>query len=132
MRRVSLRLLPFIFILYICSYLDRTNVAVAALQMKSDLKFSSAAFGLGSSTFFLGYALCEVPSNLLLTRVGARWWIARIMVGDPGRKVLMRVLKPMCGRGVRSFYLAHYDMDRSTPSSRQAFMVRVRTVMSRI
>jgi NAD(P)H dehydrogenase (quinone) len=68
----------------------------------------------------------------VVTTYGSSWWITRIMAGDPGRKVLMRALKPMCGRGVRSFYLAHYDMDRSTPSSRQAFIERVRAVVSRI
>jgi len=77
--RVSLRLLPFLFVLYLFNFLDRTNVSIAALQMNRDLRFSSAAFGLGSGIFFVGYALFEVPSNLLLARVGARWWIARIM-----------------------------------------------------
>jgi ACS family tartrate transporter-like MFS transporter len=77
---VSLRLLPFLFVLYIFNFLDRTNVSIAALQMNRDLRFSAAAFGLGSGIFFVGYALFEVPSNLLLARVGARWWIARIMV----------------------------------------------------
>lgn len=80
MRRVSLRLLPFLFLLYICNYLDRTNVSIAALQMNRDLHFSSSAFGLGAGVFFIGYSLFEVPSNLLLVRVGARKWIARIMI----------------------------------------------------
>ncbi len=79
-RRVSLRLLPFLFVLYVFNFLDRTNVSIAALQMNRDLRFSAAAFGLGSGIFFVGYALFEVPSNLLLARVGARWWIARIML----------------------------------------------------
>jgi ACS family tartrate transporter-like MFS transporter len=77
--RVSLRLLPFLFVLYMFNFLDRTNVSIAALQMNRDLQFSVAAFGLGSGIFFVGYALFEIPSNLLLARVGARWWIARIM-----------------------------------------------------
>ncbi|MGH7693646.1 MAG: MFS transporter [Gemmatimonadaceae bacterium] len=80
MRRVSLRLMPFLFILYIFNFLDRTNVGLAALQMNSDLGFSSAAFGLGAGVFFIGYCLFEVPSNLLLLKVGARRWIARIMI----------------------------------------------------
>ena len=80
MRRVSLRLLPFLFVLYIFCYLDRSNVSVAALQMNSELKFSSAAFGLGAGIFFIGYALFEVPSNLILARVGARPWLARIAI----------------------------------------------------
>ncbi len=80
LRKVTLRLIPFIFILYIVAWLDRVNVGFAALQMNSDLGFSSAAFGFGSGVFFLGYCLFEVPSNLILHRVGARRWIARIMM----------------------------------------------------
>lgn len=80
MRKVSLRLLPFLFILYIFNFLDRTNVALAALQMNRDLSFSSTAFGFGAGIFFVGYSLFEVPGNLLLVRVGARRWIARIMI----------------------------------------------------
>ncbi len=80
MRLVRWRLLPFLFILYVFNFLDRTNVGVAALQMNTDLKFSQAVFGFGAGVFFLAYALFEVPSNLVLARVGARRWIARIMV----------------------------------------------------
>jgi MFS transporter, ACS family, tartrate transporter len=80
MRRVRLRLLPFLFVLYIFNFLDRTNIAIAGLQMNRDLHFSSSAFGLGAGVFFIGYSLFEVPSNLLLVRVGARLWIARIMI----------------------------------------------------
>lgn len=80
MRRVTRRLLPFLFVLYIFNFLDRSNVGLAALQMNRDLGFSMAAFGFGAGIFFVGYALFEVPSNLLLIRVGARRWIARIMI----------------------------------------------------
>ena len=80
MRRVSFRLVPLLFVLYIFCYLDRTNVSIAALQMNSELRFSSAAFGLGAGIFFIGYALFEVPSNLILPRVGARRWLARIAI----------------------------------------------------
>lgn len=80
MRRVSLRILPFMFVLYIFNFLDRSNVGLAALQMNQDLGFSSEAFGLGAGIFFIGYSLFEVPSNLLLVKVGARKWIARIMI----------------------------------------------------
>jgi ACS family tartrate transporter-like MFS transporter len=80
MRRVSRRLLPFLFILYLFNFLDRTNVSVAALQMNDALKFGPAVFGVGAGIFFLGYALFEVPSNLILAQVGARRWIARIMI----------------------------------------------------
>jgi putative NADPH-quinone reductase len=62
----------------------------------------------------------------VVTTYGSPWWLTRIVMQDPGRKVLLRALKPMCGPKVRSFYLAHYDMDRSTPASRQAFAERVR------
>lgn len=79
-RRVTRRLMPFLFVLYIANYLDRVNVSFAALQMNHDLGFSSAAYGLGAGIFFLGYCLCQVPSNLLLARVGARRWIAALMV----------------------------------------------------
>ena len=79
-RKITRRLIPFLFVLYTSAWLDRVNVGFAALQMNSELKFSSAAFGLGSGVFFLGYCLFEVPSNLILHRVGARVWIARIMI----------------------------------------------------
>lgn len=80
MRRVSLRLLPFLFILYIVNYLDRSNVALAALTMNSELQFSGTIYGFGVSLFFVGYCLFDVPSNLILARVGARRWIGRIMI----------------------------------------------------
>src|SRR5215813_160150 len=80
LRKVTRRLIPFLFLLYIVAWLDRVNVGFAALQMNADLGFSSAAFGLGSGVFFLGYLLFEVPSNLILHRVGARRWISRIMI----------------------------------------------------
>jgi ACS family tartrate transporter-like MFS transporter len=80
MRRVSIRLLPFLFVLYLLNFLDRSNVALAALQMNRDLRFSSSAFGFGAGIFFAGYAIFEVPSNMALARIGARRWIARIMI----------------------------------------------------
>jgi ACS family tartrate transporter-like MFS transporter len=80
MRRVNLRLLPFLFALFVFNYIDRANVAMASLQMNRDLGFSATAYGSGLSFFFLGYCLLEVPSNLILARVGARRWIARIVI----------------------------------------------------
>ncbi len=74
------RLLPFLFVLYVVSYLDRINVGFAALQMNAALRFSSVTYSLGAGVFFLGYTLLEIPSNLILARVGARVWIARIMI----------------------------------------------------
>ncbi|QRQ85171.1 MFS transporter [Cupriavidus oxalaticus] len=78
--RVMWRLLPFLFLCYLCAYLDRINVGYAKLQMMQDLGLSDAVYGLGAGIFFVGYLLFEVPSNLILLRVGARRWIARIMV----------------------------------------------------
>ncbi|GAB5094933.1 MULTISPECIES: MFS transporter [unclassified Caballeronia] len=78
--KVTWRLLPFLFVCYLCAYLDRINVSFAKLQMLNDLHFSEAVYGAGAGVFFIGYLLFEVPSNLILLRVGARRWIARIMV----------------------------------------------------
>jgi MFS family permease len=78
--RVSLRLLPFLGICYLIAYLDRVNVGFAKLHMLADLSMSEAAYGFGAGIFFIGYFLFEVPSNIALHRVGARLWIARIMV----------------------------------------------------
>ncbi|WP_316155874.1 MFS transporter [Cupriavidus sp. BIC8F] len=78
--KVMWRLLPFLFLCYMCAYLDRINVGYAKLQMMQDLGLSDAIYGLGAGIFFVGYLLFEVPSNLILLRVGARRWIARIMV----------------------------------------------------
>lgn len=82
MAKVSRRLLPFLLLLYIISWLDRANVSFAALQMNVDLGFSAAIYGFGAGIFFIGYALFEIPSNLVMLRVGPRLWIARIMVTD--------------------------------------------------
>src|SRR5215204_2183342 len=78
--KVTWRLIPFLFLCYVVAYLDRVNVGFAKLQMLADLKFSETVYGLGAGIFFIGYFLFEVPSNLLLHRVGARVWIARIMI----------------------------------------------------
>jgi ACS family tartrate transporter-like MFS transporter len=80
LRKVTWRLIPFLFVLYVIAWLDRVNVGFAGLQMNADLGFSSTVFGFGSGIFFLGYCLFEIPSNIILERVGARIWIARIMV----------------------------------------------------
>jgi ACS family tartrate transporter-like MFS transporter len=78
--RVTRRLIPFLFLLYLLNFLDRVNVGFAALEMNRDLGFGPAVYGFGAGVFFLGYCLFEVPSNLVLYRTGARLWIARIMV----------------------------------------------------
>lgn len=80
MRQVTWRLLPFLMLCYFVSYLDRVNVGFAALQMVKGLHMSFKVFGLGGGIFFVSYFLFEVPSNLLLEKVGARLWIARIMI----------------------------------------------------
>src|SRR5215831_9488986 len=80
LRKISWRIVPFIMLLYFVSFIDRVNIGFASLTMNKDLGFSSAVFGFGAGIFFLGYFLFEVPSNIILDRVGARLWIARVMV----------------------------------------------------
>ncbi|AZG12336.1 MFS transporter [Cupriavidus pauculus] len=79
-RKVSWRLVPFLLLCYVVAYLDRVNVGFAKLQMLNDLQFSETVYGLGAGIFFIGYFLFEVPSNVILHKVGARIWIARIMI----------------------------------------------------
>ncbi|NLP63038.1 MFS transporter [Paraburkholderia sacchari] len=79
-RKILFRLLPLLIVCYVCAYLDRVNISFAKLQFMSDLGFSEAAYGLGAGLFFLGYVLFEVPSNLLMQRIGARRTLLRIMV----------------------------------------------------
>src|ERR1700748_1276532 len=80
MRKIARRILPFAMLLYFVSFIDRVNIGFAALTMNKDVGLSPAAFGLGAGIFFAGYFLFEVPSNLILHRVGARVWIARVMI----------------------------------------------------
>jgi MFS family permease len=80
LRKVTLRLIPFLFLLYIIAFLDRVNVGFAKLQMNSLPWFNEAVYGMGAGIFFLGYFLFEIPSNLILEKIGARRWIARIMM----------------------------------------------------
>jgi ACS family tartrate transporter-like MFS transporter len=79
-RRVAVRLMPYLFLLYIIAFLDRVNVSYAALQMTHDLGFSDRVFGLGAGIFFVGYFLLEIPGTLIVERWSARKWIARIMI----------------------------------------------------
>ncbi|WP_102706527.1 MFS transporter [Terribacillus saccharophilus] len=79
-RKVTLRLIPFLFLCFFISILDRVNISFAALQMNEDLGFSNAVYGLGAGIFFLGYFLLEVPGSAIMTRIGARRWISRIMI----------------------------------------------------
>jgi MFS family permease len=79
-RRVAWRLLPVLVLGYFCAGLDRSNIGMAATTMSPDLGFTNAAFGFGAGVFFVGYFLAEIPSNLILNRVGARRWISRILI----------------------------------------------------
>jgi MFS transporter, ACS family, tartrate transporter len=80
MRKATRRLIPLIALGYGAAYMDRVNISFASLQMNRDLHFSATVYGLGAGLFFLSYAACEIPSNLLLYRFGARRWLSRIMV----------------------------------------------------
>jgi MFS transporter, ACS family, tartrate transporter len=100
MRRVAVRIVPFLAVCYFISFVDRVNLGFAALQMVGDLHLSPTVFGLGGGLFFVSYFLCEVPSNLLLEKFGARRWIARIMITWGFLAAGMALI-----RGPRSFYL---------------------------
>ena len=80
MRKIYMRLLPFAILSYFLAYVDRINVSFAGLTMRGDLDMTAAAFGFATGTFYWGYFLCEVPSNIIMEKVGARLWIARIMI----------------------------------------------------
>ena len=101
--RVRRHLLPFLFTLYIIAYMDRINVGFASLQMNRELGLSDTVFGLGAGLFFVGYFIFEIPSNLILARVGARTWIARIMVTWG-----MAAIAMMFVRGAASFYTVRF------------------------
>jgi MFS transporter, ACS family, tartrate transporter len=140
LRKVTLRLIPFLFVLYIVAWLDRVNVGFAGLQMNADLGFSSAAFGFGSGVFFLGYCLFEVPSNLVLHRVGARRWISRIMISWGAISTAMMfvrtaptfyVLRFLLGAAEAGFfpgvvyYLSHWYPEGQRARAIAAFMTAV-------
>jgi MFS transporter, ACS family, tartrate transporter len=101
--QLTWRLVPFLFLLYIVAYLDRINVGFAALQMQQDLGLSDAVYGLGAGIFFAGYFLFQVPSNLVLQRVGARRWIATLMVAWGFISAAMAL-----AQGPRSFYALRF------------------------
>jgi hypothetical protein len=79
-RKVQIRIMPFIFLLYVVAFLDRVNIGFAALTMNKELAITSQEYGLLSGIFFIGYFLFEIPSNLLMHKIGARIWIARILI----------------------------------------------------
>ncbi|MFI5232267.1 MAG: MFS transporter [Gemmatimonadales bacterium] len=102
-RKVSWRLLPLLFALFIASFLDRTNLGIASLQMNGDLALSATAYAFGAGVFYFGYALFEIPSNLILARVGARVWISRIAITWGIAAAAM-----VFARGTTSFYALRF------------------------
>jgi ACS family tartrate transporter-like MFS transporter len=140
MRTVSFRLLPVLFVLYIAAFLDRTNLGLAALQMNHDVGLSSAAYGFGAGVFFIGYGLFEVPSNVILARVGARRWIARIaftwgiiacaMMFVHGTtsfyvlRFLLGAAEAGCFPGI-VYYLSEWFPERQRASAMSRFMVSI-------
>lgn len=97
--KITWRLIPYMFVLYILAYLDRVNVGFAAMDMKRDLHLTDTVYGTGAGIFFLGSLLFDLPSNLILVKVGARVWIARIMISWGIVAGLMMLV-----RGPWSFY----------------------------
>ncbi|MCP8969364.1 MFS transporter [Ectobacillus ponti] len=118
-RKVTMRLIPFLFLCFIIAILDRVNIGFAALQMNKDLGFSNAVFGFGAGIFFLGYFLLEVPGSAIMTKIGARKWISRIMVTWAAIAIFMAFVKTpgqfytarfLLGMAEASFYpcMVHY------------------------
>ncbi len=118
-RKVTLRLIPFLFLCFTISILDRVNIGFAALRMNQDLGFSDAVFGFGAGIFFIGYFLLEVPGSAIMTRIGARRWISRIMVSWGIIAVIMAfiqtplqfyIVRLLLGAAEASFYpcMVHY------------------------
>ena len=103
LRKISWRIVPFIMLLYFIAYIDRVNISFAALTMNRDLGFSSAVFGFGAGIFFVGYFLFEVPSNVILEKVGARLWIARVMITWGILSAIFAFIK-----GETSFYVLRF------------------------
>jgi ACS family tartrate transporter-like MFS transporter len=103
LRKVTLRLVPYLMLCYFFAMLDRSNIGVASLQMNARIGLSSAAYGLGGSLFFIAYFLFEVPSNLALERYGARRWLARIMISWGVACVALALT-----RGPLSFYVLRF------------------------
>lgn len=125
-RKLRRRLIPLLFLLYVVAYLDRVNIGFAALTMNAALAITGAQFGLLIGTFFWGYFLFEIPSNLLLHKLGARIWIARILRGirhrfNQFRRKFGRVCRPV---GHRSIF-GRKQGDLWRPGCGRRFIVRV-------
>src|SRR5215472_10425790 len=102
-RRIAVRLLPFLFLLYVIAFLDRMNIGAAALTMPGDLGFSDRVVGLGAGIFFIGYVLLEIPGALIVECWSARRWIARIMISWGILTVLMAFIHT-----ARQFYTVRF------------------------
>ena len=103
LRKITLRIVPFIMLLYFVAFIDRVNIGFAALTINKDLGFSSSVFGFGAGIFFWGYFLFEVPSNIILHRIGARIWIARVMISWGLVSAAMAFVQ-----GATSFYVLRF------------------------
>ena len=112
LRKVRNRLIPFLGLLYFAEFIDRVNVGFAAAQMNQELGFSPYVYGLGAGIFFLGYSLFEVPSNLILHRVGARRWLSRIMISWAFIAGAMALVK-----GAVAFYVLRFLLGASRDGS---------------
>lgn len=138
MRRVTAHLLPFLFLLYVINWMDRDNVGIAALQLNRDLRLSGTAYGLGAGIFFWGYTVFEVPSTLILARVGARRWIARIMISwgliaactgfvrTPAQFYALRFLLGMAEAGFFPgivYYMSHWFPEAHRGRATSRFMI---------
>ncbi|MFB6517719.1 MFS transporter [Streptomyces sp. NPDC056401] len=119
-RKAMRRLLPLLGLAYFMSYVDRTNVALAKSQLEADLGIGAAAYGLGAGVFFVSYALLEIPSNLLLYRIGARAWIARIAVTWGLVSAAM-----MFAQGETSFYVLRFALGAAEAGLYPALMYTV-------
>jgi ACS family tartrate transporter-like MFS transporter len=105
MRKIYLRLLPFAVLSYFLAYIDRINVSFAGLTMRDDLSMSASAFGFALGTFYWGYSVFELPSNLIMEKVGARLWIARIMITWGIRAVITATVTGSTSFGIVRFLL---------------------------
>ena len=105
-RKIAWRLVPFLMLLYMVAFLDRVNISFAALTMNRDLGISESLYGFAAGIFFLGYCLFEVPANLMLTRMGARRWLAILLVVWGAAPLPPHSLRPGHNTSPCAFYLA--------------------------
>lgn len=105
LRKITLRIVPFIMLLYFVAFIDRVNIGFASLSMNKDLGLSPAVYGFGAGILFWGYFLFEVPSNIILHKVGARIWIARVMITWGLVSAAMAFVQ-----GATSFYILRFQL----------------------